>query len=136
MHENRESSNCATFNLHRTCTNSSNHHCWALGPTHRLGLAAAALSCWVAYAAAIPFPHQPPLSKSLYLNLSLRISAPQDKRRQSPQRPHTWPRRRTKQNSNSAHRDAILSLTLFIRIYQQQKGRVYGTVEVAKRRSL
>src|SRR6185437_3751842 len=84
----------------------------------------------------IPFPQQRPLSKSLYLNSSLRISAPQDKRRQSPQRPHTWPRRRTKQNSNFAHRDAILSLTPFIRIYLQRKGRVYGTVEVAKRRSL
>ena len=55
----------------------------------------------------IPFPQQRPLSKSLYLNSSLRISAPQDKRRQSPQRPHTWPRRRTKQNSNFAqHRTA------------------------------
>src|SRR4029077_20691271 len=68
----------------------------------------------------IPFPQQRPLSKSLYLNSSLRISAPQDRRRQSPQRPHTWPRRRTKQNSNSAHRDAIPSLTPFIRIYLQQ----------------
>ena len=44
----------------------------------------------------IPFPQQRPLSKSLYLNSSLRISAPQDKRRQLLQRPHTWPRRRTR----------------------------------------
>ena len=136
MHENKKSPNCAMFNLHRTCTNSSNHHCWALGPIHRLGFAAAALFCWVAYAAADSFPSPAPPAKSLYLNSSLRISAPQDKRRQSPQRPHTWPRRRTKQNSNFAHRDAIPSLTPFIRIYLQQKGRVYGTVEVAKRRSL
>jgi hypothetical protein len=60
MHENKKSSNCATFNLHRTCTNSSNHHCWALGPIHRLGLAAAALSCWVAYAAADSLPSTTP----------------------------------------------------------------------------
>ena len=38
----------------------------------------------------IPFPQQRPLSKSLYLNSSLRISA------QLLQRPHTWPRRRTR----------------------------------------
>jgi hypothetical protein len=60
MRENKKSSNCATFNPHRTCTNSSNPHYWALGPTHRLGLAAAALSCWVVYAAADSFP--PPTS--------------------------------------------------------------------------
>ena len=83
----------------------------------------------------IPFPHQRPPSKSRYLSSSLRISAPQAKRSQSP-RPHTWPRRQTKQNSNSAHRDAILLLTPFIRIYQRQRGGVYGTVEVAKHRSL
>ena len=60
MHENKKSPNCTTFNLHRTCTNSSNHHCWALGPIHRLGLAAAALFCWVAYAAADSFPSPAP----------------------------------------------------------------------------
>jgi Protein of unknown function (DUF2380) len=60
MHENKKSSNCATFNLHRAGRNSSSHYCWAFGPTHRLGLAAAALSCWVAYAAADSFPSTTP----------------------------------------------------------------------------
>src|SRR6516162_10182047 len=83
----------------------------------------------------IHFPKQRSPSKSQYLSSSLRISAPQAKRGQLP-RPHTWPRRQTKQNSNSAHRNAIPLLTPFIRIYQRQKGRVYGTVEVAKPRSL
>jgi hypothetical protein len=60
MHENKKSPNCATFNLHRAGRNSSSHYCWAFGPTHRLGLAAAALSCWVAYAAADSFPSTTP----------------------------------------------------------------------------
>ena len=60
MHKNKKSANCATLNLHRTCTNSSNHHCWAVGSTHRLLLAAAALSCWVAYAAANSSPSPTP----------------------------------------------------------------------------
>jgi hypothetical protein len=60
MHENTQSSNCATFNLHRTWRDSSSHYSWAFGPTHRLGLAAAALSCWVAYAAADSFPSTTP----------------------------------------------------------------------------
>jgi hypothetical protein len=60
MHENKKPSNCAAFNLYRTWRNSSSHYCWALGPTHRLGLAAAALSCWVAYAAADSFPSTTP----------------------------------------------------------------------------
>jgi Protein of unknown function (DUF2380) len=67
MHENKKSSNCATLNLHRTCTNSSNHHRWALGPTHRFGLAAAALSCSVAYAAADSFPSpKPPIKIAVF----------------------------------------------------------------------
>ena len=60
MHENKKSSNYSTLNRHPNCPNSSNHRCWALGPTHRLGLAAVALSCWVVYAAADSFP--PPTS--------------------------------------------------------------------------
>lgn len=56
MHGDKRSSNCGTLNLDRICTNSAKDHCWALGPAHRLGLAAAALSCWVAYAAADSFP--------------------------------------------------------------------------------
>jgi hypothetical protein len=60
MYENKKSAICSTPNRHPTCQNSSNHRAWALGPTHRLGLAAAALSCWVAYAAADSFP--PPTS--------------------------------------------------------------------------
>jgi hypothetical protein len=63
MHENKKSSNCATLNLHRTCANSSNHHRWALGSTHRLGLAAAAVSCSVAYAAADSLPSPTPSIK-------------------------------------------------------------------------
>jgi Protein of unknown function (DUF2380) len=60
MYENKKSAICSTPNRHQTCPNSSNHRGWALGPTHRLGLAAAALSCWVVYAAADSFP--PPTS--------------------------------------------------------------------------
>src|SRR5262249_49771632 len=84
----------------------------------------------------IPFPNQCPPSRSRYLNSNSRISAPHNKRTPSPPRPHTLPRRETKRNSNSAHRDAILSLTPLIRIYRRQKGWAYGIVEVAKRRSL
>ena len=68
MHENKKPSNCAAFNLYRTWRNSSSHYCWALGPTHRLGLAAAALSCWVAYAAADSFPSTttPPIKIAVF----------------------------------------------------------------------
>jgi hypothetical protein len=60
VYENKKSANCGTPNRHPTCPNSSNHRSSALGPTHRLGHAAVALSCWVAYAAADSFP--PPTS--------------------------------------------------------------------------
>ena len=60
MHENKKHSNCSTLNRLPTCPNPSNHRSWALGPTHRLGLAAVALSCSVVYAAANSFP--PPTS--------------------------------------------------------------------------
>jgi hypothetical protein len=56
MHENKKSSNRSMLNRHPTCPDSSNHRCWALGPMHRLGLAAVALSCWTAYAAADSLP--------------------------------------------------------------------------------
>ena len=56
MHENKKSSNRSTLNRHPTCPDSSNHRCWALGPMHRLGLAAVALSCWTVYAAADSLP--------------------------------------------------------------------------------
>jgi Protein of unknown function (DUF2380) len=61
MYENKKSSNCSTLNRNPDCPNSSNHPCWALGRTHRLGLAAVALSCWVVYAAADSFspPNSP-----------------------------------------------------------------------------
>jgi len=56
MHENKKSSNRSTLNRRPTCPDSFNHRCWALGLTHRLGLAAAALSCWAVYAAADSLP--------------------------------------------------------------------------------
>ena len=56
MHENKKSSNRSTLNRRPTCPESFSHRCWALGPTHRLGLAAAALSCWAVYAAADSLP--------------------------------------------------------------------------------
>ena len=61
MHENKKSSNRSTLNRHSTCPDSSNHRCWALGPTHQLGLAALALSCWAVYATAdsLPSPTSP-----------------------------------------------------------------------------
>ena len=60
MHENKKHSNCSTLNRLPTCPNPSNHRCWALGPTHRLGLAAAALSCWVAVRSGNSFPSPTP----------------------------------------------------------------------------
>ena len=133
MLEAKESSNWGTRYRRRHWTNSFNHHCWAaLRPT--LGVATTVLSCWVAYGAEGALPSQRPLSKSQYLNSSLRTSAPLGKQGPPPPRPHTWPRRQTKQNSNSAHRDAILSLTPFIQY--TRRGRVCTTVEAVKRRSL
>jgi hypothetical protein len=60
MYENKKSANSSTLNRHPTRPNSSNHRSWAFGPTRRLGLAAVALSCWVACAAADSVP--PPTS--------------------------------------------------------------------------
>jgi hypothetical protein len=60
MYENKKSSNCSTLNRNPDCPNSSNHPCWAVGRTHRLGLVVVALSCWVVYAAADSF--SPPTS--------------------------------------------------------------------------
>jgi hypothetical protein len=60
MLEAKESSSCGTRYRRRHWTNSFNHHCWAaLRPT--LGVAATALSCWVAYGAegASPSPTPP-----------------------------------------------------------------------------
>jgi curli biogenesis system outer membrane secretion channel CsgG len=59
MHEDKKSSN-GTLSLHRARTSCSSRHCWALAPTQRLGLAASALSCWVAYAAADSLPSPTP----------------------------------------------------------------------------
>ena len=60
MLEAKKSSSCGTRYRRRHWTNSFNHHCWAaLRPT--LGVAATALSCWVAYGAegALPSPTPP-----------------------------------------------------------------------------
>ena len=56
MHKNKKSSNRSTLNRRPTCLDSFNHRCWTLGPMHRLGLAAVALSCWAVYAAADSLP--------------------------------------------------------------------------------
>jgi hypothetical protein len=56
MHQNKKSLNRSTLNRRPNCLDSFNHRCWALGPTHRLGLAAVALSCWAVYAAADSLP--------------------------------------------------------------------------------
>jgi hypothetical protein len=63
MYENKRSSSCITLDRNPTCPNRSNHHCWVLGPIHRLGLAAVALSCWVVCAAADSLPSPAPLIK-------------------------------------------------------------------------
>jgi hypothetical protein len=60
MYENEKSSNRSSLNRNPTGANSSNHRCWAFGRTHRLALAAVALSGWVVYAAADSF--SPPTS--------------------------------------------------------------------------
>ena len=56
MHGNKKSSNRSTLNRRQTFPDSSNHRCWAPGPTHRLGLAAVALYCCAVYAAADSLP--------------------------------------------------------------------------------
>ena len=60
MHENKKFSNRSTLNRQLTYPDSFNHRSWALGPTHRLGLAAVALSCWAVYAAADSLPPATP----------------------------------------------------------------------------
>jgi Protein of unknown function (DUF2380) len=66
MYENKRSSSCITLDRNPTCPNSSNHHCWVLGPIHRLGLAAVALSCWVVCAAADSLPSPAPLKIAVF----------------------------------------------------------------------
>jgi hypothetical protein len=89
MYENKKSSSCITLDPNPTCPNSSNHHCWVLGPIHRLGLAALALSCWVMCAAADSLPSPAPLIKIAVFEFELEdFSAAGQAKSAAPETPH------------------------------------------------
>ena len=118
MYENEKSSNRSSLNRNPTCPNSSNHRCWALGRTHRLGLAVVALSCWVVYAAADSFPPPTSLIKIAVFEFELEDFSAAGQTKTVPETSYLA-QATSKQNSNSAHRDAILLLMPFLRIYQR-----------------
>ena len=115
MLEAKESSSCGTRYRRRHWTNSFNHRCWAaLRPT--LGVAATVLSCWVTYGAEGALPSPTPPIKIAVFGFELEDFSAAGQAGSAATEASYLARRQTKQNSNSAHRDAILSLTPFIQI--------------------